>query len=266
MTSKRPQNYEGTDLKALYERLANREPFQFDLQNSALYRQYRDEYQRLGRQAMTDTMGRASGLTGGYASTYSETAGQQAYNAYLQELNRQVPELYDRALEEYRAEGDNLQRLYDLEAGKEERAYNRWQDEYNRWLQEAKLQQEEAARAQAQENWEAEQALQREKWEYQKEGYGGSGGSGGSKSSGSSGGSKSSGSSRAGSKSAKGKNSETAAKGGAPEPVYTGGVTESQLQTMAASYKKNPGKSPEAFIKSLGLTGTAAERLRALIS
>lgn len=261
MTSKRPQNYEGTDLKALYERLANREPFQFDLQNSALYRQYRDEYQRLGRQAMTDTMGRASGLTGGYASTYSETAGQQAYNAYLQELNRQVPELYDRALEEYRAEGDNLQRLYDLEAGKEERAYNRWQDEYNRWLQEAKLQQEEAARAQAQENWEAEQALAREKWEYQKkkEGYGSSGGS---KSSGSSGGSRASG---AGSKST-GKNSETAAKGGAPEPVYTGGVTESQLQTMAAGYKKNPGKSPEAFIKSLGLTGTAAERLRALIS
>ena len=43
-------------------------------------------------------MGQAAALTGGYGSTYGEQVGQQAYNAYLQNLNDIVPQLQQQAL------------------------------------------------------------------------------------------------------------------------------------------------------------------------
>ena len=44
-----------------------------------------------GKQAMQDTMGQAAALTGGYGSTYGQAVGQQQYDAYLQNLNDEVP-------------------------------------------------------------------------------------------------------------------------------------------------------------------------------
>lgn len=260
MASKKPEDYQGSDLKELYDKISNREPFSFDLENSALYRQYRDAYQRLGSQAMEDTMGRAAGLTGGYGSTYSQTAGQQAYNAWLQELNDKVPEIYDRAREQYDRETEGLQSLYQLERDKEATAYNRWQDEYNRWLREYQLEQEAAARAQSQARWEAEQALQREKFEYQKaqdaQKASASGSAGGSRAS--------------GSKSAGGGASGDSGGGEAPSAVYSGGVTEAELQSMAESYREKglnlEGQALEAWLRALGVTGTAAQRFREIVA
>ena len=48
---------------------------------------------------MEDTLGKAAALTGGYASSYAQSAGQQAYNGYLQELAALVPELRQAALD-----------------------------------------------------------------------------------------------------------------------------------------------------------------------
>lgn len=70
-----------------------------------MYRQYREQYQSAGRLAMENTMGAAAALTGGYGSSYSQQAGQQAYNAYLQKLNEVVPELYAQARSQYDREG-----------------------------------------------------------------------------------------------------------------------------------------------------------------
>ncbi len=71
-------------LKDLYDKIMGREKFQYDAANDPLYQQYRQMYVQQGRQAMADTMGQAAGLTGGYGSTYSQAAGQQQYDAYLQ--------------------------------------------------------------------------------------------------------------------------------------------------------------------------------------
>ena len=56
-----------------------------------LYRQYESAYRRGGKQAMEDTMANAAALTGGYGNSYASTAGNQAYQSYLAELNQILP-------------------------------------------------------------------------------------------------------------------------------------------------------------------------------
>ena len=129
--SRRPGAYQSrwdAELDKLYDQITNRKPFQYDLNQDALYQQYKEQYQRLGRKAMEDTMGQAASLTGGYGSTYSEQVGQQAYNAYLQSLNDIVPDLYDRAYGRYRDEGQDLYNRYGLVEGRENMDYSRYRD------------------------------------------------------------------------------------------------------------------------------------------
>ena len=90
-------------LQELYDRIAERGDFSYDLGRDPVYRQAREQYQTAGRLAMQDTMGQAAALTGGYGSSYGQQTGQQAYNAYLQQLNEIVPELYAQAREQWQS-------------------------------------------------------------------------------------------------------------------------------------------------------------------
>jgi len=117
----------------MFSRIQNRKPFQYDLNGDMLYRQYRDQYQNLGRQAMMDTMGQAAGLTGGYGSTYGQNVGQQAYQGYLQQLNDKIPQLYSLALDRYNSEGDDLYRQYGLLSDREATDYGRYRDTVGDW-------------------------------------------------------------------------------------------------------------------------------------
>ena len=82
---------------------------------------------------MQDTMGQAAALTGGYGSTYGQNAGQQAYNAYLQNLGDVVPELYEIARSRYDQEGADLLNMYGILGDNEAQDYGRWQDTMNAW-------------------------------------------------------------------------------------------------------------------------------------
>ncbi len=129
--SRRPGAYQSrwdAELDSLYDQITNRKPFQYDLNQDALYQQYKEQYQRLGRTAMQDTMGQAASLTGGYGSTYAEQVGQQTYNAYLQSLNDIVPELYDRAYGRYQDEGQDLYNRYGLVSDRESMDYSKYRD------------------------------------------------------------------------------------------------------------------------------------------
>lgn len=102
-----------------------REAFSYDPEADLLYRQYCEQYQKLGRQAMEDTVGQTAGLTGGYGNSYGETAGMQAYNRYLGKLNELLPELYDAKRTEYDKETDALYRSLSLEEKQRENAFDR---------------------------------------------------------------------------------------------------------------------------------------------
>lgn len=116
------------ELTSLYDQIRNRKKFSYDMKTDPLYQQYREQYQRLGRLAMQDTMGQAAALTGGYGSTYGEQVGQQAYNAYLQNLNDIVPQLQQQAYQRYQDEGTDLYNQYSLVKGREDTDYGRYRD------------------------------------------------------------------------------------------------------------------------------------------
>ena len=188
----------------LEEKLQKRPEFRYDPAQDPLYRSAKNELLTAGRRAMEDTLGRAGALSGGYASSYAETAAGQAYDRQLSKLQELLPELYDRAAKRYDSETDALYRqlgqalgLYDLDyraylekleqAGKAQSQAN-WQAEFDRegeqwerefgregeqWAQELAWNREKwadsAAREQAsqawtQERWERELAWEQEKW------------------------------------------------------------------------------------------------------
>ena len=118
-----------TQLNDTINKILNREKFSYDLNGDALYQQYKDQYTTQGKMAMMDTMGQAAAMTGGYGNSYAQTAGQQAYQGYLQNLNDKIPELYQLALSQYNQEGQNLYDQAGLMASMEEQDYGRYRDQ-----------------------------------------------------------------------------------------------------------------------------------------
>lgn len=123
-------------LHDLYDQIVNRDKFRYDINQDELYQQYAKQYAEKGRMAMMDTMGQAAALTGGYASTYGQAVGQQQYDAYLQQLNDVVPELYQMAYNQYQDEGDRMQQQYGMLGDLADDEYSKYRDAYNRWLTE----------------------------------------------------------------------------------------------------------------------------------
>ena len=87
--------------------------FTYDVNGDELYRKYRDRYEREGRLAMKDTMGKAAALTGGYGNTYAETAAAAVRDEYAARAADKIPELYSLALERYRMNRDETRDKYE---------------------------------------------------------------------------------------------------------------------------------------------------------
>lgn len=135
----KPGEYQSTwqnQINSIIDKILNREDFSYDLNGDALYQQYKDQYTALGKLAMQDTMGQAAAMTGGYGNSYASTAGNQAYQSYLSQLNEVVPELYGMALDQYNQEGEALYNNYALLSDQENQDYGRYQDEYSQWQNE----------------------------------------------------------------------------------------------------------------------------------
>ena len=117
-----------TQLNDAIQKILNREKFSYDLNGDMLYQQYKDQYTTQGKMAMMDTMGQAQAMTGGYGNSYAQSVGQQAYQGYLQQLNDKIPELYQLALNQYNAEGDDMYNQASLMAQMEDQDYGRYRD------------------------------------------------------------------------------------------------------------------------------------------
>lgn len=135
--SKKPSAYTGKYDKLINDNLnniLNRKQFSYDANKDALYNQYKDMYTRNGQTAMQDTMGNAALLTGGYGNSYATTAGQQAYNSYMQQLNDKIPELEQRAYERYRDETNDLYNQNNLLTNLDSTDYSRYRDKMSDYL------------------------------------------------------------------------------------------------------------------------------------
>lgn len=150
---------------AIYDKIMNRGEFSYDVNKDKLYQQYRDLYAQMGRGAMEDTMGQAAALTGGYGSTYSQNAGQQAYNAYLQKLNEVVPELYNAAYNRYNQEGQDLMNLYSMARSNADSAYER---DYNQWYNRLQLERSDEDTTYNRQQTEEQKKLVQEETDYER--------------------------------------------------------------------------------------------------
>lgn len=124
--------YKG-QLDNLYSQINGREKFSYDMNADMLYQQYKDQYVRNGEKAMQDTLGQATALTGGYDNSYAQSAAQQTYQGYLAELNDKVPELYQRAYDRYRQEGDDLYQQYSMASDLYGKEYGEYRDTVADW-------------------------------------------------------------------------------------------------------------------------------------
>ena len=101
-------------LQSMMDTIMNREKFSYDVDSDPLFQQALASAMSSGKQAMQDTMGQASALTGGYGSTYATTAGNQAYNSFIEDAYDNLPQYYQMAMEAYQMEGDELYRQYGM--------------------------------------------------------------------------------------------------------------------------------------------------------
>ena len=117
-------------LRDVREKLMNRSKFSYDHNTDSRFQQYLDTAKRSGKMAMRDTIAKASSMTGGYANSYAESAGQLAYNDYLQDANEMIPEFEELARARYDAETAALGDKYAILKGEHEEALN---DYWNRY-------------------------------------------------------------------------------------------------------------------------------------
>lgn len=151
LQSKIDQGYAGTHKEALNNLLnefMNREDFEYDVDKDQMFQQALASAMGSGKVAMQDTMGQAAALTGGYGSTYATTAGNQAYNAFIEDAYNNLPEYYNMALAAYEAEGQQMLQQYNMLDAADTKEYGQWyddvdlqyrhtrdmvNDEYNQW-------------------------------------------------------------------------------------------------------------------------------------
>lgn len=118
-------------VEALFNKYMNREDFQYDASEDQLFQQALASAMGSGKTAMQDTIGQASALTGGYGSTYATSAGNQAYNSFIEDAYNNLPEYYNMALQAYQMEGDEMLQQFNMAATLDNQEYGRLVDSYN---------------------------------------------------------------------------------------------------------------------------------------
>jgi len=64
-------------------------------------------------------------------STYATTAGNQAYNAFIEDAYNNLPEYYNMALAAYEAEGQQMLQQYNMLDAADTKEYSQWYDDIN---------------------------------------------------------------------------------------------------------------------------------------
>ena len=137
----KPQDYQSQyseQIDAILNDILNREEFSYNMNADPLYQQYKEQYIQNGKKAMMDTIGQATALTGGYLNSYATTAGNQAYDEYLNELNYIGLDLRDRAYEQYQDEGDKMLADITLLRNLDGDDYKKYLDELERYYADGK--------------------------------------------------------------------------------------------------------------------------------
>ncbi len=118
-------------VESIFNKFMNREDFQYDVSEDQLFQQALASAMGSGKTAMQDTIGQASALTGGYGSTYATSAGNQAYNSFIEDAYNNLPEYYNMALKAYQMEAEEMLQQFNMASTLDNQEYGRLLDSYN---------------------------------------------------------------------------------------------------------------------------------------
>lgn len=121
-------------IEAKLAEIENRPDFEYDFTQDPTYQNYREQYIREGNLAMQDTVADVASLTGGYGSSYAASAGSQAFQSYLNDLNNVIPELQQQAYQRYRDEGEDMWNEFSALRGLREDEFAQYQQEYQQYV------------------------------------------------------------------------------------------------------------------------------------
>ena len=134
--TKKPGDYQSaykTQIDEILGQILGKGDFNWDPNKDQLYQSMADQYRVKGNKAMRDTMGSAAAMTGGYGSSYATTAGQQAYDDYMQQWADRATDYYNMALQQYNSEMNNLNSKMSALRTADDTDYGRYRDTVNDW-------------------------------------------------------------------------------------------------------------------------------------
>lgn len=112
-------------VRDIIKQIQNKEEFSYDPDTDPMFQQALSSALKSGQTAMQNTIGQASALTGGYGSTYATTAGNQAYNAFIEDAYNNLPEYYQMARDAYEADMEQMYKEYSMLSSEDDKEYNR---------------------------------------------------------------------------------------------------------------------------------------------
>lgn len=97
----------GSEINNLFEKVTNRDEFEYNVEDDPIYKSYKAMYEREGERSAEDVMASYSAQTGGYANSAAVTAAADARQYYSQKLTDKIPELEEKAYNRYMSEYEN---------------------------------------------------------------------------------------------------------------------------------------------------------------
>jgi hypothetical protein len=136
----KPQGFESTpytspyadQIKSMYDQIMNQPKFDPNsIYDTPVYSALESKYQRLGNDAMANTMSEASALTGGRLNSWATSAGAQAKNAYNEKFTDLIPQLQNNARSDFESEMNQKVNILNLLQGLDSEGYDRWSNDRN---------------------------------------------------------------------------------------------------------------------------------------
>ena len=139
LLSQRPQAYVSAYrglIDSTLKKINEREPFSYNMNADALYKQYLSASKEAGKMAMMDAEADTAANTGGFDNSYSVTAGMDAYTDILNGAYGAADDYEKRALKRYEDEGEALYKKLAAYQQAEDSAYKKYAADVDRYYDE----------------------------------------------------------------------------------------------------------------------------------
>ena len=118
------------DIDKLRQKYLDRGDFTYDPNKDSAYQDYARMMREQATLAMENAKGMATANSGGYGNSYAEVVGHKAYQDYANEISAAQTDFYDRALNHFNNEGNNILNNISVLEDRENADRTAWEEDY----------------------------------------------------------------------------------------------------------------------------------------